>query len=401
MQRTLSILAWVFCALCALAQEIPESLRIFQEHKVSGHNEIVFQGEYAFVIVDETIATGISHQDKVSKQLSATMKLIQDYCLAEQLPLKSPFAETLAHTLQVRPLFRMPKLPCNVVKNETRAGHMVYVTAFQRDDLERLKETYSSMAGVFSLEEWQKCLQKYRREVQGDEENFAAFLSALKFPERILAEQSGIIVQDNSVNLQELYAALATWNPEKNSVFKSKKILQAAPGFPPAMLVLAGDEEKNGRSWKAWSMRINGQIALHKPEELEKLCNAAGQDEYGTLLGKALAISSEKVKLDRNVWKSFGHLESRVENDLEKFAGQALADKNALEAVVAANQLLRQAPDRPETIALLIEGYRQLGLESLADGACWYLVSLDKVPTAVAQQAENYLRQRFAAVLKL
>ena len=401
MKTRLSILfAVLFPFLTSVAQEIPEALKVFGERQVTGRNEIVFVDGYAFVIVESVVESGLSHQDKVHKQLSETMKLIQDYCLAEQSALKSPFAEGLAQALQIRPSFKMPKLPCNVVKNETRGGRMVYITAFQQDDLEKLKSQYSAMSGEFSFEEWQACLRSFRQKAMADENRFDSFLALLGFPERILASKSGIVTQAPDVNLQELYSTLATWSPDKNSVFKSKKVLQAAPGFSPALLVLATEEEKNGNHWKAWAMRINSQLVLKKTEELQELCAAAGTEDYGTLLKNFLAQSSDKVKLDQSLWKYFGHLETYEGKKLANDVRKAYDEQRFLEGVVVANQLLRATPDSPEAIALLAEGYLQLGLERLADGAYWYLVSLEDVPSAIGQQAAQYLKQRFAISLK-
>ena len=387
--------------LCALsAQEMPESLRVYEEQKPNGHNEIVFAGGYAFVIVEFPADARMAQMVKSKKQLSGTFQLIRDYCLAEQPPLKSPFAANFANALQIRPSFRMPKLPCNVVKNDVQKGKHIYVTAFSQADIEQLRERYSTMADLFSLEAWRDSLRAYRQKAQAEAEKFDGFLATLVFPERLLAGKEGMVTCGTEVNLQELYAAVATWNPEKNSVFKSKRVLQSAPGFPPALLVIADDEEKNGHAWKAFALRLNAQMALGKPQEVLALCHSAGLADYGKLLEAFYAFPTDKVALDKTLWKFFGHLDGCRETNLKELVTKAYNEQRFLEGLAAANQLLRLAPDEPETSALLAEGYRQLGLEGLADGAYWYLVSLEKVPSDIQTRAEAYLKARFADSLK-
>ncbi len=373
---------------------------MFENAKIKVQNKVVFEGDFAFSIVTFPVERRMPELELTKRQLLRTGEVVKDFCLAETLPLKSPFSERLTPILEIRPPFRMPNLECNVVKNEVERGQAIYVTAFNKDDLERLKANYANLPDKYTFEEWVASLRQMVQHVRGDSEKLDGLLALLNFPERILAGKPALVTEASGVNLQELYAAVAAWSPDKNSLFKVKRTLQAAPGFPPALLVLANEQEKQGHHWEAFGIRILGNLALGKKDEIVSLCQRASLNEYGTLWDAYLKKASGKPVIDLSLWKSFGHLQHSSIQDLAVLARQAYEEKRPLEGVAAANQLLHESPDNPDAIALLAEGYLKQGYETLAIGAYWYLLCQNQVSQKASDVASKYLKDKYSFCFK-
>jgi hypothetical protein len=396
-----SFLIFILTMAMLAAAPLPEAQGIYDSKKPVGGNRIVLMDGYAFVMVENPMERQMKSTQLRSRQLLGTLELVRTYCQVEMPPLQSPFGEEFTNILGIRPMFQMPTLDCNVVQNEEIGGKNLYTTAFRQNDLDKLKEHYSALPSKYSLDDWIAALCKKRNEVKANPKQLDTFLALLNFPERILSTKSALAVSADGVDLQLLYSTLAAWSPDRNSVYKAKQTLQVAPGFPPAMLVLANDVEKQGSVWEALNLRLLAQTALGNKQEALALCRQSRFGAYEGLLEAYFSSRDGKSSLPVPLWRSFGHCNGNFAGiDLPTIAKKAYLEKRPLEGITAANQLLRMASDSPENISLLIEGYKMLGLNNLAEGASWYLLCLENVPQVDVTGAREYLSTRYAAVLK-
>ena len=396
-----STLIFALAVAILTADTLPTPQEVFNNKRPSGGNQVALVDGYAFVIVEVPVDRKISSSQLKSRQLLGTFELLQSYCQADMQPLQAPFKEKLANALELRPAFKMPKLDCNVIKNNEKNGKHIYVTAFSQKDIDALKSSYTALPPKYSLDEWIDALRKLTKEFKAQPSQFDALLALLDFPERIFASKSGIAVSADSVDLQALYTALSIWSPERNSVFKAKQTLNVAPGFPPAMLVLADEAEKNKNRWEAINLRLQAWTALGKKQEVLDLCRNAHLGTYDALLDAYFNARNNKSSLPATIWKNFGHCGGDFSKmNLATIAKQSFKENRTLDGIAAANQLLRLAPDSPEAVSLLAEGYRALGLDNMADGASWYLLALDNSSTIDVDSVKAILATRYASVLK-
>ncbi len=396
-----STLIFALAAAILTADTLPTAQEVFDSKQPTAGNQIALVDGYAFAIVEFPVEKKLTSSQIKSRQMLGTFELVQRYCQADMQPLQAPFKEKLANALGLRPAFKMPKLNCNVVRNDKVNGKYIYVTAFSQKDLDALKERYTAFPPKYSIEEWLAGLRALRKELKQQPDQFDGFLSFLDFPERILASKAGIAVTNDNVDLQALYTALSLWSPERNSVYKAKHTLEVAPGFPPAMLVLADDAEKNKNPWEAINLRLLAWTALDKKQEVLDLCRNNHLGTYDTLLDAYFTARNSKSSLPATIWKNFGHCSGDFSKmDLAAIAKQSYKENRPLEGIAAANQLLRSSPDSPEAVSLLAEGYRALGLDSMADGASWYLLSLDNLQSADVESVKQHLANKYASVLK-
>ena len=424
--RTICILlVAVFSCGGAPAFDPDAALATYRERFEGAAGPVETDGAALFVIVDAEVPPGLpggASRVSLTELHKALVSWIDGMGAEEQSTPVSPFCPLLSDFVLPDIEFELPKVDSVVVEDTAKDGRIRHVTAMELAPLAKLRAEVAAKKGSpRKLDEWVSLLSESRANLRSEKER-ELFLSLLGCPDALVSSKPSARCFGEGVDLVEMSASLALWNPETAGPADCRRLLAAAPAFAPAWRSLAGVSERAEEWPEAVACLLAANAADPQKSDFATFCASAkgkggspAWDEFAELLPRLVASAPENGRTNalwRYVFRTAGHLDftptgrpdggafdeamalwrrartedlpvivDRIQTSLEsdparadpwKYLGAALrASGKPEQALVAYNEAARLSPGDAECVAYQAALYRTLGCPAMADGAAW------------------------------
>ena len=418
------LLASLSCGASA-AFDPDAALASFREDFADKAGPVETDGTNLFVIVDAEVPPGLpggASRVSLTEMHKSLVSWIDGMGAEDQSAPVSPFCPLLSDFVLPDIEFELPKVDSVVVEDTAKDGRIRHATAMELEPLAKLRaEVAEKKASSRKLDDWVSLLDASRTNLRSEKER-ELFLSLLGCPDALVSSRPSARCFGEGVDLVEMSAALASWNPEMAGPADCRRLLAIAPAFAPAWRSLAGVSERAEEWPDAVAFLLAANASDPQEPDFAAICAAARRDngspawnEFAELLPRLVASAPENGRTNslwRYVFRTAGHLDfaptgrsdggafneamslwkkakaedlpdivDRLQSSIEadpsragtwKYLGAALRTSGRPEqALVAYNEAARLSPDDAECAAYQASLYQALGCPAMASGAAW------------------------------